>query len=40
MRKRALGGVAGELEDLGGEVLEDSGEVDGSSPSNTEAGEV
>ena len=30
-----LGGVAGELEDLGGEVLEDGGAVDGGGGSNT-----
>ena len=35
-----LGGVASQLEDLGGEVLQDGGAVDGGGGSNTTCGET
>ena len=35
-----LGGVAGQLEDLGGEVLQDGGAVHGGGGSNTASGET
>ena len=35
-----LGGVAGQLEDLGGEVLQDGGAVDGGGGSDTTCGET
>ena len=35
-----LGGVASQLEDLGGEVFQDGGAVDGSGGANTTSGEA
>ena len=35
-----LGGISSQLEDLGSEILEDGGAVDGSGGSNTTCGET